>query len=152
MGYRTVDEWENFSFKDAGIIKIQEENGHVFMTLAYVTILGNNSCNRDICDMGTNQLELKLQNATDISLVLEGFKSYDADGNLKGQEEDTVIFEPDRANAYRDLENSAIYSATKEGNQYHFYIDTEERTYAFQLTAEHDVEEWERFMKREAGY
>ena len=84
MGYRTVDEWENFEFQDADIGQIHMENGHLYLELGYVTILPDNSCNRDIRKMGTNELTLQLQHVQIDRIVEEGYKLYDADGNFTG--------------------------------------------------------------------
>ena len=70
MGYRTVDEWENFEFQDADVGQIHMENGHLYLKLGYVTILPDNSCNRDIRKMGTNELTLQLQQV-EIDRIIE---------------------------------------------------------------------------------
>ena len=84
MGYRTVDEWENFEFQDADVGQIHMENGHLYLELGYVTILPDNSCNRDIRKMGTNELTLQLQQVEIDRIIEEGYKLYDADGNQVG--------------------------------------------------------------------
>lgn len=150
MGYRTKDELEHFRWNDAGIYGIREENGHLVLELAYVTILGNNSCNRDIRDMGTRELQLKLYHISDREIIREGYKLYDADGNLKEKKEDEKISEEEVPAVYKELENGAIYAVEKDGQRYRFYLDTEERTYQMQVTAEHDIEEWEQFMRLRA--
>lgn len=48
MGYRTVDEWGSFEFQNADVEAIRKERGHWYLELGYVTILPDNSCNRDI--------------------------------------------------------------------------------------------------------
>lgn len=148
MNYRTKDEVEHFDFKDAQIYEIREENGHIFVELGYVTISGSNSCNRDIRDMGTNALTLQLYQVTERKLVREGYQHYDADGNLKGKYEDVVIPPEEVPNVYQELADSTIYSLGKEGKTYRILVDGEERTYVFEVTAEHDIEEWDRFMNK----
>ena len=154
MGYRTKNELEHFDFKEALIDEIREENGHLYVELGYVTILGNNSCNRDIRTMGTNALTLQLYQVSEKRLVREGYKHYDADGNLKGQQEDEVIPPEEISGLYQELAGSVIFHLEKSGEQYRFLIDGEERTYACTVKAEHDIEEWERFMniQNEGGY
>lgn len=48
-----------------------------------VTILPANSCNRDIREMRANELVLKISEPKIEALVEEGYKVYDANGNLK---------------------------------------------------------------------
>ena len=91
MGYRTVDEWENFEFQDADIGQIHMQNGHLYLELGYVTILPDNSCNRDIRKMGTNELTLQLQQVEIDRIVEEGYKIYDADGNFTKSVEDQEL-------------------------------------------------------------
>ena len=91
MGYRTVDEWENFEFQDADIGQIHMQNGHLYLELGYVTILPDNSCNRDIRKMGTNELTLQLQQVEINRIVEEGYKLYDADGNFTKSVEDQEL-------------------------------------------------------------
>lgn len=148
MGYRTKDELENFDFKEAQIYEVREENGHLYLELGYVTILGSNSCNRDIREMGTNALTLQLYQVSDKKLVREGYKQYDADGNFKGQLDDEVIPPEEISGGFEELADSVIYSLEKTGQEYRFLLDGEERTYALAVTAEHDIEEWERFMNK----
>lgn len=152
MGYRTVDELANFDFRQSQIYEIREYRDQIIFTLGYVTIHGNNSCNRDIREMGTNELVLKLQNVSEKTLTLEGYKLFDADGHPKGGCEDEIIIEENLKKTYQDLEGSVIYGLEQNGQEYHFYIDTEERTYHFEIVAEHDAEEWERFMNKTPSY
>ncbi len=146
MGYRTKDELANFDFKGAQVDEIREENGHLYVELGFVTILGSNSCNRDIRRMGTNALTLQLYQVREKTLVREGYRHYDADGNLKGQQEDEVIPPEEISGLYQELAGSVIFELERSGEEYRFLIDGEERTYAFTVQAEHDIEAWERFM------
>lgn len=152
MGYRTVDELEHFNFSDAEIYSITQYRNQLIYQLGYVTILGNNSCNRDIREMGTNELTLKLQNVTNLRIVLEGYKLYDADGNLKESCEDEEIPETRYNEIFKELENSTIYALEQREREYCFFVDTEERTYTMVVEAEHNVQEWERFMNKTPSY
>ncbi len=146
MGYRTKDELEHFDFKEAQINEIREENGHLYLELGYVTILGSNSCNRDIRAMGTNALTLQLYQVWEKRLVREGYRHFDADGNLKEQQEDEAIPGEEISGLYQELAGSVIFQLDRSGELYRFLLDGEERTYTFEVRAKHDIEEWERFM------
>lgn len=150
--YHTVDELENFDFAQAQIYEIREYRDQIIFDLGYVTIRGTNSCNRDVRDMGTQELQLKLQGVSQKTLILEGYKLFDADGNPKGSCEDEVISQENLTQAYEELKESSIYSLEKKGKEYCFYLDTQERTYSFVITAEHDSQEWERFMNKTPSY
>ena len=82
MKYTTTDELEHFSFTEAYIADVQVTGGFFHMTLSNVTILPENSCNRDIREMRANDLVLKIEEPVIRSLVREGYKVYDANGIL----------------------------------------------------------------------
>jgi hypothetical protein len=109
MGYTTKNEVMNFRFADAEIFEIKGIQEKITFELGYVTILGQNSCNRDIREMGTNALTLDLMGVEETTLVKEGFKVFDADGNPKSSCEDEVIPQERYKEIYKELENSRIY-------------------------------------------
>lgn len=147
MKYKTTDEWQNFSFTEAYIADIQATNGFFHMELDNVTILPENSCNRDIRKMRTNGLLLKLEDFAITSLIEEGYKVFDANGNPMKQVEDVVIAEKEYFSVVKELVEGVIFSLEKEENTYIFSIDAaNERTYTLEVRASHDVEEWERFL------
>lgn len=152
MGYHTRDELEHFNFSGAEILEIREYRDQLIFELGFVTILPANSCNRDVREMGTNQLTLKLFCVKEIEIILEGYKVFDADGNLKKTCEDEVIEKKDFSAVYQALVGSGIYSLEKKGETYSFYLDGEERTYRFTVTAEGDSQDWERFMNKTPSY
>lgn len=152
MGYTTKNELKNFTFAGAEVFEIKGHQNIITFELGYVSILGSNSCNRDIREMGTSELTLELQNVTKTKLVKEGFKVFDADGNPKSSCEDEEIALERYTEIYKELEHSQIYDLTFEDGVYTFYLDTEERTYTYKIKAESDRESWERFMNKEASY
>lgn len=77
MRYTTTDELEHFSFAEAYIADVQLAGGFFHMTLSNVTILPENSCNRDIREMRANDLVLKIKEPVIRSLVREGYKVYE---------------------------------------------------------------------------
>ncbi len=159
MSYRTVDEAGNFEFQDAEILEIKLERGHLFLNLGYVTILPENSCNRDIRKMGTNELLFQVQHVTVEKFVEEGYKVFDADGNLTGTCDDREISTEEYAQMFQELQQGNIYALLKKETgeeesplQYEIYMDANERTYLLKVRGKHDVQEWERFMNRESSY
>lgn len=150
MNYRTNNELEHFDFTDAYIEDIQVTSGFFHMILDNVTILPENSCNRDIRQMRTNQLLLKIEKASVESVIEEGFKVYDANGNLKDSYEDVEIAKEDYFSVMKTFLGGMIYSLTKNENEYCFTIDAEnERTYVMCVSGEGDVEEWDKFFQME---
>ena len=90
MKYYTENELQNFRFEGAYIAETCAVNGIFEMILDNVTILPQNSCNRDIREMRANELKLKIREPEITAFVEEGYKVYDADGNLKEKKEDIL--------------------------------------------------------------
>lgn len=151
MSYRTENEFTHFKFSDVHVSDIMMSFGTFKICLDNVIIKSENSCNRDIRDMRTNGLVLKLEDADIISFVKEGFKTYDADGNLKSTTPDEEIEEPDYIETFNNFLDGYAFLIEKENQNYTFVFDgTDERTYTMIISASKDVCEWERFMNIEA--
>ncbi|MDY6157194.1 MAG: hypothetical protein SPH96_11845 [Agathobacter sp.] len=151
MSYRTVNEFTHFKFSDVHVSDIMMSFGTFKICLDNVIIKSENSCNRDIRDMRTNGLVLKLEDADIISFVKEGFKTYDADGNLKSTTPDEEIEESDYIETFNNFLDGYAFLIEKENQNYTFVFDgTDERTYTLIVGASGDVCEWERFMNIEA--
>lgn len=150
MSYQTRNELGHFDFSEAYIAEVQATSGFFHMILDNVTILPENTCNRDIRRMRTNQLLLKIEKASVDSIVEEGFKVYDANGNLRDSYEDVEIKKEEYFRVMKSFRDGMIYSLTRNENEYCFTIDAEnERTYVLRVSGEGDVEEWERFFNME---
>ena len=100
MKYHTINELDHFCFKEAYIAQICAVNGMFEIVFDNVTILPENSCNRDIREMRANELVLKISEPKIEALVEEGYKVYDANGNLKQKNEDITIA-PAQKTSYR---------------------------------------------------
>lgn len=74
--------WNIFLSRRLTLPTCQVTGGFFHMTLSNVTILPENSCNRDIREMRANDLVLKIEEPVIRSLVREGYKVYDANGAL----------------------------------------------------------------------
>lgn len=151
MGYRTVNELDNFKFSETHVAFVEYAGGAFNIVLDNVIISANNSCNRDILDMRTNNLGLSITNARIVSFVEEGYKLFDADGNLKGESQDRFL-EPEEYNkVLKSMEDCWLYSLEKK-DAYEFVIDANDHTYLITVGGDKDIEEWERFMHIESGF
>ena len=151
MSYRTENEFTHFKFSDVHVSDIMMSFGTFKICLDNVIIKSENSCNRDIRDMRTNGLVLKLEDADIISFVKEGFKTYDADGNLKSTTADEEIDEADYIDTFNNFLDGYAYLIEKENENYTFVFDgTDERSYTLIVSASKDECEWDRFMNIEA--
>lgn len=146
--YNTMNEFAHFDFSEAVIGDIQLAEGMFRAVIDNVKILPENSCNRDIRTMRTNELLLKLDDAKLVTLVEEGYREYDADGNLKNTYEDIVV-NPDQYKQKEEvLVEGTIYELQLADGVYSFVIDgTDERTYTLKVAAGGDEESWNRFLE-----
>lgn len=150
MNYRTENEFSGFKFSDVHVSDIAYSFGTFKICLDNVIIKAENSCNRDIRDMRTNGLILKLENAKIVSFVKEGFKTYDADGNLKSVTPDEDVVETNYADVFNLFFDGYVFLIEKNSNKYTFIFDgTDERSYTLIVDAQKDICEWERFMNIE---
>lgn len=149
MKYTTTDELEHFGFAEAYIGDVQVTGGFFHLVLDNVTILPENSCNRDIRTMRANELLFKLEEAVVCAVTKEGFKVYDANGRLMKTYEDEEIDKKDYLETIKTFVGGMVYSLKKESDQYEFVIDApDESTYVLRVLAAHDVESWDRFLNQ----
>ena len=109
MKYTTTNEFAHFNFAEAYIQEVQVMEGLLHFYLDNVTILPDNSCNRDIREMRANSLILKLEGYTIESLIEEGYQHYDANGNLLHAYEDEPIEQDRQAVVLKSFAEGSIY-------------------------------------------
>ena len=149
MKYTTTDELEHFSFAEAYIADVQVTGGFFHMTLSNVTILPENSCNRDIREMRANDLVLKIEEPVIRSLVREGYKVFDANGALLRTCEDEVIDQAAWNEAIRSFADGSVYALKQEGENYIFEIDApDEEEYVLAVSGTHNTASWDRFLNK----
>ena len=153
MKYTTTNEFNQFEFEEAHISDIQIVEGRFYMLLDNVKILPDNSCNRDIRKMRTNELFFKVTNGTMTSLIEEGYKLYDANGKLTREIEDREVVASEYKEITDEFIDGMVYEVEKtileDKNQvqYRFVIDAaNERTYTMIVLGDGDLEEWDRFL------
>lgn len=154
MKYTTENEFENFDFHETYIKDIEPGNGYFHIWLDNVKILPENSCNRDIRTMRTNGLMLTIQNADIVSMVHEGVKIYDADGNPKGERPDELIASEKYMEVWPLFLEGCVYSLEKENNEtalYTLIVDTGEgETYEIKITGSGEKESWDKFLNMDS--
>ncbi len=146
MKYKTINELNHFCFSEAHIAEVCASGSSFTMLLDNVTILPENSRNRDIRQMRANQLLLTISEANIVDFIEEGYKLYDADGNLTHQEEDKKLAPDQYAQGFSDLTDCTVYSIEKTENLYEISIDTEDHTCLLRIIGKEDTAEWDRFL------
>ena len=150
MKYTTRNEFCNFEFSEVHVDDVKIQNGVFQMRLDDVKILPENSTNRDIRKMRANGLVLTIEDAQINSFVEEGYKTYDADGNLLREDPDIELDEQQYRDIYEFFIDSYAYLIAQNEDEYTFVIDgTNERTYTIIVQGSGDVEEWDKFLQIE---
>lgn len=150
MKYTTTNEFDHFDFLEVHVNDIMFANGVFKIGLDDVKILPENSCNRDIRKMRTNGMILSLSDAEILSFVEEGYRIYDADGNLKKTEDDVPVDEQEYKTVFEYFTDAYAYNIEKKDDEYTFVIDgTNERTYSIIVKASGDAQEWDKFLNLE---
>ena len=150
MKYTARNEFCNFEFSEVHIDDVKIQNGVFQMVLDDVKILPENSTNRDIRKMRANGLVLTIEDAQINSFVEEGYKTYDADGNLLREDPDIELDEQQYRDIYEFFIDSYAYLIAQNEDEYTFVIDgTNERTYTIIVQGSGDVEEWDKFLQIE---
>ena len=143
MKYTTTDELEHFSFTETYIADVQVTGGFFHMTLSNVTILPENSCNRDIREMRANDLVLKIKEPVIRSQV------YDANGALLRTCEDEVIDQAAWNETIRSFADGTLYALKQDGENYVFEIDApDEEEYVLAVSGTHNTASWDRFLNK----
>lgn len=146
--YNTINEINHFEFGEAVVGDIQMADGMFHIVLDNVKIKPENSRNRDIRTMRANGLFLKLGEAEIVALVKEGYREFDADGNLKHVYEDVTVEKEQYGQTTEVLIEGTVYELKLEKGVYCFVIDaTNDRTYLLKVAACGDEEYWNRFLE-----
>ena len=156
MKYTTQNEFDHFTFHEVHISGFELTRDMFHVTLDDVIILPENTCNRDIRNMRCNNMELHITDMKVEQFMLEGYKTYDADGKLKENLPDQAVPEAEWGVIGKTFLDGYAYEIKKtqgdEGrNNYTFIIDDAqaEHTYAICVSGTGDMEMWDRFLNVE---
>ncbi|MEE1029012.1 MAG: hypothetical protein UH211_10080 [Agathobacter sp.] len=147
MKFTTKNEFDHFDFTELHVNEV-EYTGETFrICIDDVGILPENSKNTDIRKMRANGLILSILDANIIDFIEEGYKIYDANGNLQTTEEDVIIDASDYKKIFDYFVDCYSFEITKNDNEYTFVIDgNNERTYCIKMTGSSDMQEWDKFL------
>ena len=156
MKFQCVNELNQLSFDDSGILSLKADEENIEFTFQGATVKAKNSQNERYQDMYCGEIILQLKNAKIARLVKEGMKYYDADGNLQREVPDEDVPVPAQAAVLQRLANGTVFTVVhddvKEGYGVEFGIDVpkeedEEEIDTFWLcvTFEKSVAGWDRY-------
>ncbi len=146
MSFRTNNELNHFDFEDATVMEISRGLGCWHIVISDVHILPENSVNRDIRVMRTNDLDLQLLGAALDAVVEEGYSLLDVDEKPYKTIPDRTVPAGDYEKTFEHLAGGHIDSVEKNDKGYIIFMRDEDHTWRLEFTGEHDREEWEKFM------
>lgn len=158
MKYKSVDELEHFSFRDARLEKCECMGEGLRMELAAVIVCAENSQNSNFTESYAGPLTLRLMGAQIQKVVKEGYKYYDANDVLLEEVPDTPLTEEEIDALLKGCDGYYLFfdvvkvddSRNDTGRQlYLFGMDTDEdTTYWLQIAFDKAVAEWDKYLNR----
>lgn len=85
-------------------------------------------------------------------MIEEGYKVYDADGNLQNAFLDKEVEKDKILEVLHTFAGGNIYSLKQDGNLYVFEIDANDHTYVLKVEGTGNVEEWDRYLTKDMGF
>ena len=106
--------------------------------------------NRDIRTMRANQMEIIFVEGSLAQLVEEGYKVYDADGNLRQTYEDRAMSEQEIQEGLRELSGLTVYEINKADGMYSIVVEGEDHSFRLEIAADHEIAGWDKFLTVES--
>lgn len=157
MIYKSVDELDHFSFRDARIEKCERLEKGLLLELEAVIVCADNSQNSNFTDSYAGPLHLRLLGAQIQKAVKEGYKYYDANDVLLEEVPDTPLTEEETDALLKGCSGYDLFDVVKvedsqndTGKQlYLFGVDKDEdTTYWLQIVFEKAVAERDKYLNR----
>ncbi len=156
MKFQCVNELEQFSFDDFGIVSLHIGEDVIEFTLQGALVKAGNSRNARYQDMYCGEIILQLENAKIARFVKEGMKYYDANGNLQKEIPDEDVPVPAQAPLLKRMTDGTVFTVVhdevEDGYASEFGIDIpseedeeEVDTFWLCITYEKSVAGWERY-------
>ena len=155
--FQAVNEIQNFSFDSSEILELKVGSDSVTFLLNGAVVKKENSQNSRFQDVYCAKLFLQLKEAKLLRLVKEGYKYYDADGNLMEEKpnEDVPVLEQNSVLAR--CSTGTIFTTVEDeagtGKIYEFGIDVpkiedeeEVDTYWLCIQFEESVAGWDKYL------
>ena len=160
MGFRAVDEIEQFSFDDCQITKYEAGNTQLLFELEALVVRRNNSQNTNFTESYAGTTTARFINGKIISGVKDGYKYYDANETLVEEVPDTKLSPEEIENVLGRAEGAYLYFMERDSYEDGVYCytmgiefadatdGTMAESYTLRLTFEKSIFEWERYMNR----
>lgn len=160
MGFKSVNEIEQFIFDDCQLSEIKVSESGVEMILEALIVRKNNSQNSNFTESYAGTTTARFPGGKILSGVKDGYKYYNADEVLIKEVADQPLTEEDIVRIFKESEGAYLYSFEKDKEEngllyYSFgieFVDTVDNTmsdsYHFEISFEKAIFEWERYMNK----
>lgn len=154
MKFRSVNEFETFSFKDAVLLSMKMGEDVLELEIEGAITNADNSQNARYQDMYIVMMQLKLKNFKMDRFVEQGFKQYDMEGKLLKTVPDRALDENQIKYISSKVNGCYIFNMgkQKDSDLYELVFDMEpdtddefEKTYEVDFTFEGSTAEWDRY-------
>ena len=155
MSFITTDNADKFSYNDCILKKGAFENGGLSLEVEALIVRANNEMNQNGTDSYAGETYITFDDAEPEKLILEGYESYDADGNLRGAVADADI-SLNNMDTIGLFKNSYLTGIRRtEDGKYAVEIEIPDEdpsaitdVYELTLKASRVVFSWDRYMNR----
>ena len=164
MRYQSVNEIEQFSFQDCEMISFQIKEDQISMTLEALLVMPGNSQNSNFTMSYAHTTYVRLQRAKLLSAVKDGYKYYDADGNLIKEEPDRTLSPSEISSLSLLFANSYFYAMAKKSERdgvstYTMHIELPNKSddeyddsvtdsYTLEVSFEKAIFEWDNYLNK----
>lgn len=160
MGFKSVDEIEQFQFDDCRISRFELTDAGISLELEALIVKSNNSQNTNYTDSYAGTTYVRLIDGKITDGVKDGYKYYDANDVLIREVPDTALSEEEIQAFPKLCEGAYLYVLEKdrEENGLYYYnmgvefVDETDNTtadsYSLHIVFSKAVFEWERYMNR----
>lgn len=156
MKFRSVNEFENFKFKDSMLHSIEFTENQMILLLEGAVVGEDNSQNARYEDMYCKLMQLKLNNFVLKSFVEQGFKHFDMAGNLVNEVPDRRLSGTEKKYVLSHVDGAYLFRLKKVSgsDEYEMIFDIESegddeftKTYQINFEFEGCVAEWDRYSE-----
>ncbi|MBE5959726.1 MAG: hypothetical protein E7254_12830 [Lachnospiraceae bacterium] len=156
MRYKSVDEINNFSFRDCELIEFEVNPEGIKLQVEALIVLPDNSQNSNFTESYAGTTEIRLVGGSITSAVKDGYKYYNADDVLIKEVPDTPLTDTEIISVLKNIKSAYLYKVEKNSNSYTLSIEFSDEddyntaldSYTLKIQADKDIVEWDIYMNR----
>ncbi len=156
MRFKSVDESNNFSFKDCELIKTIIGTDGINCQVEALIVKPENSQNTNFTESYAGTAEIRFVNGSIISGMKDGYKYYNADDVLIDEVPDTDLSTEDISSLLKNLSAAYLYDIKKDNDIYTVCIELADKdnynaaldSYTIKIKADKFIVEWDIYMNR----